>query len=141
MGARQYRSSDTTPYSTAPLHQQVIYSPLATIAGDMSVNGQDCMGVGEPGLEASLTASTPTFYAFVNVRGPQHAVTSELVDELPTTPQQEVGFPANHRAGPQIILWANGMGSCPSRRRPRPPSPQCTGTDPIDGGTTSVLIR
>ncbi len=106
-------SSGATPYSTAPLHQQVIYSPLATIAGDVSVKGQDCMGVGEPGLEASLAASTPTFYAFVNERGPQHAVTSELADELPTTPQQEVGFPANHRTGPQIILWAEGMGIAP----------------------------
>lgn len=107
-------SAAATPYSTAPLHQQVIYSPLASVAGDVTVKGQDCMGVGEPGLEASLTSGAPpTFYAFVNERGPAHAVTSELADELPTTPQQEAGFPLDHRTGPQIIMWAEGLALDP----------------------------
>jgi hypothetical protein len=111
-----------TPYGTAPYHQQIIYSPTASVAGDRTVKGQDCMAVGEPGLSSILLTTpsesipappAPTFYAFVNECGPRYAVTSELARELPSTPQQSVGLPADHRSGPQIILWAEGLGPDP----------------------------
>lgn len=107
-----------TPYSTAPLHQQILYSPAAQIAGDVFRNGHDCFGIGEMLGQELSPASSPTFYAFVNERGPLHAVTAELADELPTTPQQEVGFPLEHRTGPQIILWALGLGLDPVASAP-----------------------
>ena len=107
-------SATTTPYSTAPLHQYVIYAPLATIAGDVdTTKGEDCMGVGQPDLLSAVTAPAPTFYAFVNERGPHYAVSSELARELPTTPQQQLGEPAATRTGPQLLLFEVGLGFSP----------------------------
>jgi hypothetical protein len=108
-------SATHTPYSTAPLHQFVIYAPLATVAGDARTSsGTDCMGVGEPGLGASTLASAPSFYAWVNEKGPRAAVSSEVARELPMTPPQELGEPANERTGPQILLYALGLGLAPT---------------------------
>jgi hypothetical protein len=108
-------SATHTPYSTAPLHQFVIYAALATVAGDVrTASGTDCMGVGEPGLGPALLAPAPTFYAFVDEKGPRAAVSSELARELPTTPQQELGEPATERTGPQILLYALGLGLDPT---------------------------
>jgi hypothetical protein len=107
-------SADSTPYSTAPLHQYVIYAPLATVAGDVhTADAVDCMGVGEPDLLQAISASPPAFYAFVNERGPRYAVSSEVARELPTTPQQQLGEPASTRTGPQILLFAVGLGFQP----------------------------
>jgi hypothetical protein len=107
-------SANSTPYTTAPLHQYIIYDPLATVAGDVATaNGTDCMGVGVPELLAPITDATPTFYAFVNERGPHYARTSEVARELPTTPQQQLGEPASERTGPQILLYAFGLGFNP----------------------------
>src|ERR1700744_5581226 len=62
-------TATATPYSTAPLHQYVIYAPLATVAGDVhTASGVDCMGVGEPQLLSSISTSPPALYAFVNER-------------------------------------------------------------------------
>lgn len=105
---------DSTPYSTAPLHQYVIYDPLATVAGDVhTANGTDCMGVSQPDLLEPITAPAPVFYAFVNERGPRFARASEVARELPTTPQQQLGEPASERTGPQILLFAIGLGFSP----------------------------
>lgn len=107
-------SADSTPYSTAPLHQYVIYAPLATVAGDVHTSeAVDCMGVGEPDLLEAVSKSPPVFYAFVNERGPRYAVSSEVARELPTTPQQQLGEPASTRTGPQILLFAVGLGFQP----------------------------
>jgi hypothetical protein len=107
-------TAEATPYSTAPLHQYVIYAPLATVAGDVhTAAGVDCMGVGEPQLLSSISTSPPALYAFVNERGPRYAVASELARELPTTPQQQLGEPASTRTGPQILLFAVGLGFSP----------------------------
>jgi hypothetical protein len=108
-------SATHTPYSTAPMHQFVIYAPLATVAGDVRTpSGTDCMGVGDPGLGAATLASAPSFYAFVNEKGPRAAVSSEVARELPMTPPQELGEPANERTGPQILLYAVGLGLDPT---------------------------
>jgi hypothetical protein len=107
-------SATKTPYSTAPLHQFIIYAPLATAANDVHTpNGVDCMGVGEPDPTLAVATSPPLFYAFVNERGPHYAVSSELAREGPTTPQQELGEPINTRTGPQILLFAVGLGFKP----------------------------
>jgi hypothetical protein len=107
-------SATKTPYSTAPLHQFIIYAPLASAANDVHTpNGVDCMGVGEPDPTLAVATSPPVFYAFVNERGPHAAVSSELAREGPTTPQQELGEPINTRTGPQILLFAVGLGFRP----------------------------
>ncbi len=107
-------SSDATPYSTAPLHQYILYNPLATVAGDVhTASGTDCLGDSEPNLLAPIDTPTPTFYAFVNERGPRYARASEVARELPTTPQQQLGEPASERTGPQILLYAIGLGFTP----------------------------
>ena len=114
LGVGKQLDAEETPYSTAPLHQYVIYSPLATVAGDVyTAAGIDCMGVGEPELGSAISASPPSFYAFVNERGPRYAVASELARELPRTPQQQLGEPASTRTGPQILLFAVGLGFSP----------------------------
>jgi hypothetical protein len=107
-------SATSTPYSTAPLHQYVIYDPLATIAGDVHMaDGTDCMAVGQADFLAPITAPAPIFYAFVSERGPRFARASEVARELPTTPQQQLGYPASERTGPQILLFAIGLGFTP----------------------------
>ena len=107
-------STDSTPYSTAPLHQYILYNPLATVAGDVhTASGTDCLGDSEPNLLAPIDTPTPTFYAFVNERGPRYARASEVARELPTTPQQQLGEPASERTGPQILLYAIGLGFTP----------------------------
>jgi hypothetical protein len=107
-------SATKTPYSTAPLHQFIIYAPLATAANDVHTpNGVDCMGVGEPDPTLAVATSPPLFYAFVNERGRHYAVSSELAREGPTTPQQELGEPINTRTGPQILLFVVGLGFKP----------------------------
>jgi hypothetical protein len=107
-------SATKTPYSTAPLHQFIIYAPLATSANDVHTpSGVDCMGVGEPDPTLAVATSPPLFFAFVNERGPRYALSSELAREGPTTPQQELGEPINTRTGPQILLFAVGLGFKP----------------------------
>jgi hypothetical protein len=105
-----------TPYSTAPLHQYIIYEPLATVAGDVhTANGGDCMGVSTAlDFFAPLTTSPPLFYAFVNERGPRYARASEVARELPETPVQELGEPVGTRTGPEILLYVVGLGFSPS---------------------------
>jgi hypothetical protein len=123
-----YWSADRTPYSTAPLHQFLIYNPAYSVAGDVHTpDGTDCMGLGEAGAERLPTvllggvepgmpgaALTPRFYAFVNERGPQAAVPRELAIEGPTTPQQQLGEPASEVTGPQISLYVLGFGVDPT---------------------------
>ncbi len=107
-------SAVATPYSTAPLHQYILYNPLATVAGDVhTASGIDCLGDSEPNLLAPIDTPSPTFYAFVNERGPRYARASEVARELPTTPQQQLGEPASQRTGPQILLYAIGLGFTP----------------------------
>ena len=101
-------SVTSSPWDNAPLHQEDIYNPIFTQAGDVNVDGQACLGVGTPRPEPLA----PTFAAFYSDRGANYVPTSETVEhELPFAPQQLVGIPQGTATGGQLILYAEGMGS------------------------------
>jgi hypothetical protein len=99
-------SATTSPWDNAPLHQQDMYNPLYTQAGDVNVEGQACLGVGSPLPEPS----TPTFAAFYSTTGPTDVPATETIyGEGPFAPQQLVGLPLGKPTGGQVILYAEGM--------------------------------
>lgn len=101
-------SPTTSPWDNAPLHQQDIYNPVFTQAGDANADGQACLGVGAPLGEPAM----PTFTAFFSDTGPDGVPTTETVEhEGPFAPQQLVGIPQGTPTGGQIILYAEGMGA------------------------------
>lgn len=101
-------SPTTSPWDDAPLHQQDIYNPLFTQAGDVNAEAQACLGVGAPLGEPA----TPTFATFFSDTGPDGVPTTETVEhEGPFAPQQLVGIPQGTPTGGQIILYAEGMGA------------------------------
>jgi hypothetical protein len=100
-------SATSSPWHEAPLHQQAMYNPAYTEAGDSDVDGQACMGLGAPIEEPAL----PAFFAFTSEAGPQDVPTSETVDdEAPFAPQELVGIPQGKRTGGQIFVYAEGIG-------------------------------
>ena len=101
-------SVTSSPWDNAPLHQQDIYNPIFTQAGDVNVDAQACLGVGAPRPEPLA----PTFAAFYSDRGANYVPTTETVEhELPFAPQQLVGIPQGRATGGQVILYAEGMGA------------------------------
>ncbi len=101
-------SVTSSPWDNAPLHQEDIYNPIFTQAGDVNVDGQACLGVGAPRPEPLV----PTFAAFYSDRGANYVPTSETVEhEIPFAPQQLVGIPQGRATGGQLILYAEGMGA------------------------------
>jgi hypothetical protein len=101
-------STEWSPWNSAPLHQQAMYYPLWTAAGDVNVESKACMGLGD----SSPRPTKPTFYDFVGERGPSDVPISETVfEELPLAPQQAVGIPQGQRTGPDLIAYALGMSS------------------------------
>ncbi len=100
-------SPTSSPWDDAPLHQQTMYNPAYTQAGDVDAAGQACLGTGAPLPEPPA----PTFAAFYSDTGPHDVPTTETVaHEEPFAPQQLVGIPQGHPTGGQIILYAEGMG-------------------------------
>ena len=100
-------SATSSPWDNAPLHQQDIYNPIFTQAGDVNVGAQTCLGVGAPLPEPG----TPTFAAFFSDRGADEVLTTETVEhEGPFAPQQLAGIPQGRPTGGQLILYAEGMG-------------------------------
>lgn len=97
----------SSPWDDAPLHQQAMYNPAYTQAGDVDAAGQACLGIGAPLPEPPM----PTFAAFYSDSGPDDVPTTETVaHEEPLAPQQLVGIPQGRPTGGQIILYAEGMG-------------------------------
>ncbi len=97
----------SSPWDEAPLHQQAMYNPTYTRAGDVDRDGQACMGLGAPVEEPAL----PAFFSWVSASGPQDVPTSEVVShEGPFAPQQLVGIPQGKPTGEQIFVYAEGMG-------------------------------
>jgi hypothetical protein len=100
-------SSTSSPWDDAPLHQQAMYNPSYTQAGDVDAAGQACLGIGAPLPEPPV----PTFAAFYSDTGPNDVPATETVEhEEPLAPQQLVGIPQGRPTGGQIILYAEGMG-------------------------------
>jgi hypothetical protein len=100
-------SPTSSPWDDAPLHQQAMYNPAYTQAGDVDAAGQACLGIGAPLPEPPV----PTFAAFYSDTGPHDVPTTETVaHEEPLAPQQLVGIPQGRPTGGQIMLYAEGMG-------------------------------
>jgi hypothetical protein len=100
-------SATSSPWDSAPLHQQDIYNPSYTQAGDSDAAGEACLGVGAPSPEPA----TPTFAAFFSDEGPLAVPATEVVEhEGPFAPQELVGVPQGRPTGGQLILYAEGMG-------------------------------
>jgi hypothetical protein len=100
-------SATSSPWDDAPLHQQDIYNPAYTQAGDSDAAGKACLGVGVPSPEPA----TPTFAAFFSDEGPLAVPATEVVEhEGPFAPQELVGVPQGRPTGGQLILYAEGMG-------------------------------
>ncbi|MGH2874336.1 MAG: hypothetical protein ACRDL5_17990 [Solirubrobacteraceae bacterium] len=110
---------DLTPWIDAPLHEYPMYDPLLTSAGDVNRDARACFGAG--GWTEADNPTTPKFYAFVAPNGPRHAPISMEADELPTTPNQMVGLRAGGLTGPEIILYATGMGIGTTSTNPNVP--------------------
>jgi hypothetical protein len=99
-------SSSTSPWDDAPLHQQDLYNPLFTQAGDVNVGHEACFGPGVPEPEPSA----PTFYMFISEVGNVAVPNSETVyGEGPIAPQQAVGLPLGVPTGPDILLYGLGF--------------------------------
>jgi hypothetical protein len=98
-------TATTNAWDGAPIHQSLMFNPLATAAGYAFAEGTACMRfTGSGGVGA------PTFYAFVDDHGPGAVAYSETVAESPYVPQQLVGLSPNATTGPNILAFAEGLG-------------------------------
>jgi hypothetical protein len=111
-------TAGSSPWSAAPLHQILMYDPLARSAGwatmtDAAFDGGEvmpyleCMGFGNEAADPS----TPTAYTFFSELGPSAAQPSIDVDgEGPFAPQEVVGISQGTPTGPQPIFYVLGAG-------------------------------
>jgi hypothetical protein len=111
-------TADSSPWTAAPLHQILMYDPLARSAGwatmtDASFDGDGtmpyiaCMGFGNEAGDPS----TPTAYTFFSELGRNAVPPSEDVEgEGPFAPQELVGISQGTPTGPQPIFYLLGMG-------------------------------
>lgn len=110
-------TASSSPWSTAPVHQAIMYYPLVRTAGWAVVrNGAydggavypfaECMGFGDIAPEPA----TPEAYAFFSERGPSAVPATDSVYEAPFEPQQFAGFAPGTPTGPEPILYVLGIG-------------------------------
>ena len=69
-------TAGSSPWDNAPLHQFGMYDPRWTTAGDINVDGQACMGLGNPAPDPS----SPAFYAWTSDTGPSAVPPTETVE-------------------------------------------------------------
>jgi hypothetical protein len=99
---------DHTPWDNAPLHQAVMYYPLATAAGEVNHGLTACMGLGD-GLPEP---TSPTTYLYLGDEGRVNVPTAiRPAHEGPFAPQQIVGIPSTTQTGPQPIFYVFGLGT------------------------------
>lgn len=99
-------TATTSPWDNAPLHQQDLYNPLFTQAGDVNVGNSGCFGAGAPAPQPSA----PTFYDFISEKGNGAVPASETIyGEGPFAPQQAVGIRLGVATGPDILLYGLGF--------------------------------
>ncbi|HYM54363.1 MAG TPA: hypothetical protein VES97_03305, partial [Solirubrobacteraceae bacterium] len=104
---------DVSPWDAAPLHQEVMYNPLATEAGEVNRVGGACVGVKiMRGPELAPSAfPAPKTYAYVGDEGPRNVPFMLVVGaEGPFAPSELIGIPATQATGPQPIFWVYGLG-------------------------------
>lgn len=114
---------EVSPWGRSPLHEAILYSPLATAAsyavypGFVGPEGRGneeyaCMWFRHD-WENAVTADPPRFYVFTSVSGPGAVPSSELAGEWPFTPQEAVGLPPETASGPSLLVYALGLGQEP----------------------------
>lgn len=111
-------TAGSSPWTAAPLHQILMYDPLARSAGwatmtNASFDGEGtmpyiaCMGFGNEAADPS----TPTAYTYFSELGRNGVPASEDVQgEGPFAPQELVGISQGTPTGPQPIFYLLGMG-------------------------------
>jgi hypothetical protein len=111
-------TAGSSPWSAAPLHQILMYDPLARSAGWATMTNApfdggevvpylECMGFGNE----SSDPSRPTAYTFFSELGPDAVPPSIDVDgEGPFAPQQLAGISQGTPTGPQPIFYVLGVG-------------------------------
>ncbi|HVW45652.1 MAG TPA: hypothetical protein VHA76_01260 [Solirubrobacterales bacterium] len=123
-------SPEESPWYRAPLHQAAIFNPLvkalswgeyqgfpSNVPGIPAGSGTwGCMWADfGPESQASLQETgSPRFYDFLSERGPNLVAPEMRAIEGPTTPAELVGLAADAETGPEIVVWALGLG--PSAR-------------------------
>jgi hypothetical protein len=96
----------SSPWDSAPLHQEDIYNPLLSQAGDVTIDGEACWGT-LPTISIYRITSVH-YYTFISERGNSQVPASETTNESPFTPQQLVGL-GGKTTGPTIIAYATGF--------------------------------
>ena len=62
---------------------------------------------------ANADDHSPAFYAFTGEQGRANVPVSEVADEYPETPGDAVGLPAGTTTGPNLLVYALGLGNTP----------------------------
>ena len=115
-----------SPWDGAPLHQSILYDPAAdgaaygvygpsesSFSGLGGTESWTCMWFQYSGWEASSPTVDPTFYAFTGDAGRTEVPASEQASEYPTTPATLVGLPEETVTGPNVLVYALGLGQAP----------------------------
>lgn len=96
----------SSPWSSAPLHQQDLYDPMFQQEGDVIVGSQSCLGGGDPIAQPA----SPTYAYFTGEGGHNATPYREVVPgESPYAPNQAVGLKLGKPTGPNLILYADGF--------------------------------
>lgn len=111
-------TAGSSPWSAAPLHQILMYDPLARSAGWATMTNApfdggpivpylECMGFGNEAADPT----TPTGYTFFSELGPAAVPSSiDVQGEGPFAPQQLAGISEGTPTGPQPIFYVLGVG-------------------------------
>lgn len=111
-------TAGSSPWSAAPLHQILMYDPLARSAGwatmtNASLDGGEtmpyiaCMGFGDEASDPAM----PTAYTFFSELGRGGVQpTLDVQGEGPFAPQQLAGISQGTPTGPQPIFYLLGIG-------------------------------
>lgn len=135
---------DLSPWDDATLHQLPMYDPAYTEAGiEMDGNGGVEPGEQPLGLECagfggrSPEPPEPTFYTYTSDEGPSRVPERVTTyEEGPFAIQELAGYPQGTATGPQVILYARGMGSVEAQSFSLSgPSGAVPGVKLVDGDT------
>ncbi len=111
-------TAGSSPWSAAPLHQILMYDPLARSAGWAAMTNApfdggevvpylECMGFGNEAADPSR----PTAYTFFSELGPDAVQPSiDVQGEGPFAPQELAGISQGTPTGPQPIFYVLGVG-------------------------------
>lgn len=113
VGDSESWSLTQTPFTGAPLHESLIYSPSFSAAGTTDVGGASCVGLGIASGDLPRSFSAPTFYQYVGPMGANTVSPSETVHpEEPYNPLQIVGLGPGRTVGPIMYAygWVPGAG-------------------------------